>query len=536
MTKRPDIDERRADRDAPGDGRVPSADPKSRWLSRVTEPRLLYPIIAIVALAAIWGATWSLIRDERAAAEHTAVLSTHQLAETYEARMLRSLREIDGTLKVVKYAYEFDRGPDLLRELKARGLLPPPLLFEVSTVNSKGDVLASTRPVAMINVADWDVFQSQRVAGVFSVGRPRRDPASAALKLDFSRRIDGPDGSFAGIALLSVDAAYFVSSYESAQLGQQGMLGLIGSDGVDRVRRSGNTVSAGGWADIVPMVTYANDFGDESTSEAAILTDPWDGVRRYTMAKELYGYPLAVIVGLSVDEQMAGVLGNRRDYLWRASAASLLLVLLVAVFGRMSWQLALSRKRTVVEHIENAARAEALAYHDSLTTLPNRSLFSKLLGQSIRQAYRYNRHLAVLFFDLDHFKQVNDTRGHEAGDQLLQEIATRLKACLRASDTIARMGGDEFVALLPELQEEKYVVTVARKILTAVARPFTVNGQEIRVTASIGISIYPQDGLDEQTLERNADTAMYQVKEKGKNNFQFYSEVLNASSLEPLSL
>jgi predicted signal transduction protein with EAL and GGDEF domain len=119
---------------------------------------------------------------------------------------------------------------------------------------------------------------------------------------------------------------------------------------------------------------------------------------------------------------------------------------------------------------------------------------------------------------------------------LLREVAVRLKACLRSSDTVARLGGDEFVVLLPELNEEKYVTTVAQKILCAIARPFVLLGQEFRVTASIGISTYPQDGLDEQTLIKNADIAMYQAKEKGKNNFQFYSDKLNANSLERRTL
>ncbi|MBU1641942.1 EAL domain-containing protein, partial [bacterium] len=193
-------------------------------------------------------------------------------------------------------------------------------------------------------------------------------------------------------------------------------------------------------------------------------------------------------------------------------------------------------QRAVEEHIVHAARVEYLAYHDSLTTLPNRSLFSKLLGHSINQEHRHNGQLAVLFLDLDYFKNINDTLGHEAGDQLLQEVAARLKTCLRESDTVARLGGDEFVVMLPELDVEKYAATVAQKILSAVARPFVLAGQECRVTASIGVSTYPQDGLDEQTLTKNADIAMYKAKEEGKNNFLFYSDKLNANSLERLNL
>ncbi|MBK9607159.1 MAG: EAL domain-containing protein [Betaproteobacteria bacterium] len=202
----------------------------------------------------------------------------------------------------------------------------------------------------------------------------------------------------------------------------------------------------------------------------------------------------------------------------------------------MSLQLSASRKRAVDEQVAHATRVEYLAFHDGLTTLPNRSLFSKLLGQSIKQAQRQHRSLAVLFLDLDRFKHINDTLGHEAGDQLLQQVAVRLKACLRDSDTVARLGGDEFVVLLPDLDDERYVATVAQKALAAIASPFAVLGREFRVTASVGISVYPQDGQDEQTLTKNADIAMYQAKEDGKNNFRFYSDALNANTLERLTL
>jgi diguanylate cyclase (GGDEF)-like protein len=259
-------------------------------------------------------------------------------------------------------------------------------------------------------------------------------------------------------------------------------------------------------------------------------------VRRWTSARKLYGFPLAILVGLSVDEQMASARRQSRVYVGWAAFGSVLVALLTSLLGRMSWQLMQGRLRESETKLEYAERVEYLAYHDGLTELPNRSMFSRLLGHSISEAHRYERRLAVAFLDLDRFKQINDTLGHEAGDQLLQEVATRIKGCVRDSDTVARLGGDEFVVLLPELEDEKYAAIVAHKILAAVARPFRLMGQEFRVTASIGISTYPQDGLDEQTLTKNADIAMYQAKEEGKNNFQFYSEKLNANSLERLAL
>jgi diguanylate cyclase (GGDEF)-like protein len=242
------------------------------------------------------------------------------------------------------------------------------------------------------------------------------------------------------------------------------------------------------------------------------------------------------VVGLSQEEQLAGARANSRTYLWRASIGSVLLIVIGTLLGRMSWQLARARERENEAKLAHAQRVEYLAYHDGLTALPNRSLFNKLLAQAIRQAPRFQRQVAVAFIDLDRFKQINDTLGHEAGDQLLQEVAHRLKDCLREGDTVARLGGDEFVVLLSDLTAMTDAATVAEKIVTSIGRPFILLGQEFRVTASIGISIYPNDGQDAQTLTKNADIAMYQAKEEGKNNFQFYSEKLNANSLERLTL
>jgi len=511
---------------------VPLTVPR-RGMAHATEPYILYPAIAVLVLAAIWGTTLTLIKGERAAAERTAELSTHQLAETYEAQVVRALREIDHTLKMVKYAYDVWGAQEVLPKLRERTLLPPPLLFEIRITDSKGRIVASTHSSSMANVANRDVFQSQRHADVLSISLPRRRPETGAWRLDFSRRLNTPDGAFAGIVMLSVDASYFVSSYETSQLGEHGMLGLLGPDGIFRVRRSGDSVAAGDRAKHAALWIQS---GDETKKDSWVASCPWDGVRRYISARQLYGFPWAVVVGLSIDEQLAGVRRDRRTYLWRASAASLLVIAVLTVLGRMSRQLALTRARIVEERLAHAARDKYLAYHDSLTKLPNRSLFSTLLGQGIRQAHRDSRELAVLFLDLDHFKHINDTLGHEAGDQLLQELAGRLTASLRDSDTIARLGGDEFVILLPALDQEKYAATVAQKVLTVVGHPFLLKGDEFRVTASIGISTYPQDGLDEQTLIKNADTAMYQAKEEGKNNYQFYSDKLNAESLERLTL
>ncbi|MGD9948763.1 MAG: EAL domain-containing protein [Desulfobulbus sp.] len=192
--------------------------------------------------------------------------------------------------------------------------------------------------------------------------------------------------------------------------------------------------------------------------------------------------------------------------------------------------------RDITERKQAEEKILHLATHDVLTGLPNRAMFSQLLNHAIRTAQRYQYQFAVFFIDLDRFKIVNDTLGHEAGDQLLQEIAMRLKQALRSADIVARLGGDEFVLLVDKVNDLNQVATVAHKVLSAASKPMVLLGEECRVTASIGISIYPRDAEDEQFLMKTADTAMYLAKEKGKNNYQFYSKEIQSKSIERQSI
>ncbi len=177
-----------------------------------------------------------------------------------------------------------------------------------------------------------------------------------------------------------------------------------------------------------------------------------------------------------------------------------------------------------------------LAHHDPLTGLPNRLLFHDRLEQAILRAQREGTRAAILFLDLDRFKNINDSMGHATGDLLLQQVANRLKEAMRAEDTVARLGGDEFVLIIEALKEREDAAAVARHILALFSQPFCLEKQEVFVDASAGISIYPEDGEDAQTLVRNADTAMYRAKAEGRNNYQFYTIDLTTSITERLTL
>ncbi len=181
------------------------------------------------------------------------------------------------------------------------------------------------------------------------------------------------------------------------------------------------------------------------------------------------------------------------------------------------------------------ARAQQIAHsaqHDALTGLPNRVLLNDRIRSAISIAPRHDKKVAVLFLDLDGFKQINDTLGHALGDKLLQQVASRLMGCVRGSDTVSRMGGDEFVVLLSEVERPEDSAITARRMLEAVSAPYSIDRHELHVTVSIGVAAYPDDGLDAETLIKNADAAMYQAKENGRHGYQFYKPAMNLRAIE----
>jgi diguanylate cyclase (GGDEF)-like protein/PAS domain S-box-containing protein len=189
----------------------------------------------------------------------------------------------------------------------------------------------------------------------------------------------------------------------------------------------------------------------------------------------------------------------------------------------------------------SAARAMALemihsAHHDFLTGLPNRMLLSDRVNQVISLAQRHGKKVAVLFLDLDGFKHINDSLGHAVGDKLLQSIAKCLVDCVRGSDTVSRQGGDEFVVLLSEVEHSEDAAITARRMLQAVAEVHPVGQHDLHITTSIGLSVFPDDGLDAETLIKNADTAMYQAKENGRQSFQFFKPAMNVRAVERQSI
>ena len=190
----------------------------------------------------------------------------------------------------------------------------------------------------------------------------------------------------------------------------------------------------------------------------------------------------------------------------------------------------------IAERVQAQDRLRHLAHHDALTGLPNRILFVERLKQVLSRTQWHHRSVAVLFFDLDRFKVVNDTLGHDAGDQLLRTASERLRTCLRDGDTLARFGGDEFAAFLDDIASPDDVAPIIREFLQVLAAPFIIDGHEFFISGSIGVSLFPSDGEDTKTLMKNADTAMYRAKQQGGNSYQFYRTDMNALALQRLEV
>lgn len=223
--------------------------------------------------------------------------------------------------------------------------------------------------------------------------------------------------------------------------------------------------------------------------------------------------PVVVRSGLD-DEQLAvdAVHGGAQDYLVKGQESGPLLI--------RALRYAIERKRT-------EQRLTYLAHYDPLTDLPNRVLFRERLNRAQYRAKRHKSTVALMFLDLDHFKDINDTLGHDAGDQLLQVVAQRLKDCVRENDTVARLGGDEFTIILEDMTRREDAVSIAQNIIDEMAKSLVLSGKELFISTSIGIAIYPNDGQSSELLVKHADMALYSAKEKGRSNYQFFENKMN---------
>ena len=451
-----------------------------RSFDQIKEAYILFPLLAALLLLAIWTATLYLIKVEHIRAQQSIAAASLEIGATYEAQMLRAIHEIDQTLKLVKYTVEAEGEPNPLPRLKERALLPPPLVFDVSVVNPYGGLVASTRTQTQewAYVADPDEQQTLRHSDSLSISRPWKSPVTGEWRLRFSRRLDAAGGVFSGIAMVEVDAAYFVSSYDASKLGDHGLLGLLGIDGIFRVRRAGEEVAAGDAVDYAAVV-----MPDLENTDAVLSVNGWDDVRRYTSARQLYDFPLAVIVGLSEEEQLTAVTQQAHTYIWRAAGGSLVLMLLMGLLARMSWQLGQSRLRAaeIQAQLAAAARQAGMAeiatnvLHNVGNVLNSVNISAELVTQKLRTSKALGLAKAVQLMN-QHAEDLGDFITRDAKGKLLPGYLNQLVDALAIEQQSMT---DELEQLTKSIDHIKEIVAAQQSYAGASSIVETVQIKEL---------------------------------------------------------
>lgn len=480
----------------------------------------------LLLLIGLWVGINIYTKNESAAAIRGANSDMENLVRGYEQYILRTLHHDDEMVKFLKYQYESRNGAIDLPDFVQRGLLSSDVLVLASIINENGDLIATTRPEPFerVNLRDREHFNTHVLVDSqqLFISKPVVGRVSATETLQMSRRLNHADGTFAGVVVLSAEPSTFTDFYNKADFGTHGLISLLGTDGYYRAVRVGDTAKRN------ITVNFPNTlalYNAAHKSEGPVVINAIDNTPRISAFRQLEEYPFIVSVGISMDDVLRDVnLAAVTHYRW-AAAASCLIVGFLLLTSLLAFRL--KKHQLQMEH---------LAGHDTLTQLPNRLLFLRNLQSAINNFQETNGGTAVLFIDLDNFKNINDSLGHETGDQLLCAVAERLQSSVRSSDSVFRLGGDEFTVILNNFTDDRLAVLASNRILSALEQPFPINDRLLSIGASVGISRYPLDGNTTSELLQHADIAMYQAKTEQKGAYRFFSARLGNEMADRLAL
>jgi diguanylate cyclase (GGDEF)-like protein len=473
---------------------------------------LAVPVLGLGILALLWAVISMRLSVERDYVYHESATSAAILSTALEQHTIKAIHQVDQISRFIKYEYE--KSPDTfeIASTVRQGLVQSDSLIQVAIIGQDGRLVATTsdphpKPV---DLSDREHFRVHLASSSdqLHISKPVLGRVSGHWTLQMTRRLDHHDGSFAGVVVVSEDPSYFTNDfYNNAAIGQHGVIAVVADDGAVLARRTG-TLAEG-----TDSFTATGSY-PLSRQISGIFTDPIDGVRRIASFRHLDDYPIGVLVGLSEAEEMADYQHTRRIYLLMATFISVAVIGFFAVSTGLIRQL-LGREREMTQLVEQ----------DLLTGLPNRYQTLQILSAEVADASNVGR-LALLFIDLDNFKTVNDTLGHNTGDAILQMTAERLGDMVERNSRLTRIGGDEFVLVCKAADIEAYAEQLAERIMEALRRPFDVRGSGFVLHASIGIALFSDPSENEIDLLKKADLAMYSAKDGGKACYRFYSPQL----------
>jgi diguanylate cyclase (GGDEF)-like protein/PAS domain S-box-containing protein len=353
--------------------------------------------------------------------------------------------------------------------------------------------------------AGWDLLAEEDFLPLKLV---RRDGTAFEAELRV-RLVPAPEETF---LLEARDISKFVKSAEALREREERLQGVLASvaEGIITINDSGRVESANPAAERM----FGFERGKLAGHDMVTLLPEADRDRHVRFFDAYMSGLFPTLMGRQVEG-----LGQRTD------GSTFPMEISVSELRHVRHRLFTAILRDISERKENEERIRRLAHHDSLTGLPNRNLLNDRMKHALARATRNKARMALLYVDLDKFKPINDSLGHEAGDEVLREVAERLNRCVRSSDTVSRVGGDEFVVVLETMVRREEAAVVARKIIETLARPIDYQGNVCQIGASIGGAIFPDDGATMEEISKAADIAMYRVKHAGRNDFRFYSDI-----------
>ena len=474
---------------------------------------LAIPLFGFLLLGVLWIVILSRLQVEKEASYRESSASSAILSAALEQHTIKAIHQVDQITRFIKY--EFEKSPEHfdLRTTVDKGVVQSDTLIQISLIDKDGKLITTTaendpKPIDLSDREHFLIHKRENDDQLF-ISTPVLGRISKHWTLQITRRLNYPDGSFAGVVVVSEDPAYFTNDfYNNAAIGKDGVISVVSDNGVILARRTGSTSQTPGTfsaAGTYPIGRHVSGVYD----------DPIDGISRIVSYRHIDGYPLGVMVGLSETEELADYYHTRNVYLMMGGFITLALIAFFGVSTGLISKL-LGRESEMVDLVE----------YDVLTELPNRYHTLKLLRQEVGQATYVGR-LALLYIDLDNFKTVNDTLGHNAGDAVLQMTAIRLEDTVGDAGMLARIGGDEFVVVMRGDHVEEAATRLAESIEQTLREPFDLQGTAFVLHASIGIALHTIADESEIDLLKKADLAMYSAKDAGKGCYAFYSPALS---------
>lgn len=473
------------------------------------KPRLwlLWMVASLACLSILGGSGWFYQYSYRAEVASTAA-EANQTVNAFTEHTLQLINQVDAFLHGMRWVYQHT-GSIALTERFVDGLdFDHSVVENLYLINAEGIIVLAHNPAARnLSVADRGYFRFHQMTSAdrLSISPVEKGRVTGKYQFRISRRIDNQDGSFGGLVLATVVPESFTRYFHSLQLGAEQTAALLGTE--DHLLRARiPEPNPNTWATPLATPLWAAlaqvPFGTFDAASA------FDGIWRQYTYRQVGDLPLVMMAGFSAGDLNDRVVA-RIGWLW--PVAGIIALLFLALTGLTA---------SVLKTQERLAAANAalrdLALYDTLTELPSRILFTDRLNRSLLLAERNQTSCVLMYLDLDNFKVINDTAGHETGDQVLREVSRRMASSVRVTDTVCRWGGDEFLILIPQSASRAELIEFAQRLITHISEPIVIKGKARRVSASIGIACFPAEGQTPTALHAVADDALYHAKRKGK--------------------